>query len=266
MKKLLLPLFLGITLLFNLSNSTSIENDTKVVYKIKKSKATVRNAPEFKASTIATIHKGDVVVLLEKTTDKWWKVAYDEEKVGYVYTPYLEKELLLRGEDVLEWKKINMEAYRDMIDCYGVDEKFDYDIENFVSINVSVQQNVIVKLIDETTKKCIRVAYVQSGKSAKMGNIPKGNYYLKVAYGNDLRSKIKDNWCSVKFMTDARYEQGRYRLSFNKEKVMTEKVGTHKEKTYYKIPTYDFNLNPMGLGDAHSNFAGKKISAEEFYD
>ena len=63
------------------------------------------------------------------------------------------------------------------------------------------------------------------GDTYEIKNIPQDEYYLKIAYGKDIRKKIVDDMCYIKFMSNAKYEKGSEILKFKLIKQPDKTIG-----------------------------------------
>ena len=97
------------------------------------------------------------------------------------------------------WEEKGMENGL-MPSCYNFKPKSDKSIDNNLEINVGGGTDVVVKLMNVKSEKCIRYVFINSGSSYQIRNIPQGVYYLKIAYGKEWLSKIENNQCLGKFI------------------------------------------------------------------
>lgn len=200
---------------------------------------------------------GEVVILLEKTNEEWWNVEHNGVQ-GYVSSKYL------KIDPLSGWETTNYKTGTTP-DCENVNPQYDYEIDNYLRINVGSGTDVVVKLMKKGYYKdeCIRIVYVRSNDIYDIKNIPEGIYYLKIAYGKDFRKKIIDNKCHVKFMRDAEYEKGIETLDFKLKKMPNQRIG---DKIYenWSVPSYELQLDVIAVKGKDSQFRANDISEEEF--
>lgn len=131
------------------------------------------------------------------------------------------------------WKMEQLEN-GEMPICYGIRDE-PIIKENKLLINVGANADVIIKLINFETDKCIRNVYINSNSYYTIRNIPEGLYYLKIAYGKDWISKVNNSNfnCYGKFLTNPVYEKSDDILNFYDK----------KSKTGIGIPSYSLNVD-----------------------
>lgn len=140
-----------------------------------------------------------------------------------------------------------------MPSCYNFKPKNDKSIDNYLEINVGGGTDVVVKLMNVKSEKCIRYVFINSGTSYKIRNIPQGVYYLKIAYGKEWLSKIENNKCVGKFIRNPMYEKGEDILNFT---IL---------KTYdgQSIPSFRLSLDVVSSNLSNS-FSSHNISETDF--
>lgn len=79
--------------------------------------------------------------------------------------------------------------------------------DNYFDISIGQGYNLLVKIVNESTDKCIRYVYVPENKSVAISQIPQGRYYLKLAYGRDWMELVNGNSLKAKFTRDTFYER-----------------------------------------------------------
>lgn len=77
--------------------------------------------------------------------------------------------------------------------CFG---KGRYGGKAYLVFDNSNSTDAIVCLVNQYDGKTIRNEYIRAGDEFKMTQIPSGNYYLKVCYGNDWNPE-KENFCGT---------------------------------------------------------------------
>lgn len=152
------------------------------------------------------------------------------------------------------WKIEKMENGK-MPNCYGLEKPIEIT-KNNLDIIVGNNSDVIIKLINFENDMCIRNVYIKSNSSYNIQNIPKGIFYLKIAYGKDWISKSfnSDFSCYGKFLTNAVYEKSDDIMNFYDKK-------TNKG---IEVPSYSLNLD-INLDGMTNTTNTKIINEEEFH-
>lgn len=217
----------------------------------------MRGGPGADFNVINTLKNGNSVILIKKYDNDWWEVDFEGTK-GYVYSSFL------KLDPYSGWEKKNYQSGVTP-DCENVTPKYDYDLDNFLRINVGSSTDVVVKLIKKGyyEDECIRIVYVRSDDTYEIKNIPEGRYYLKIAYGKDYRKKIIDNICYVKFMKNAQYEKGTDILDFNLIKKPNQRIGNNVYESW-DVPSFELFLHTIETYGANNTFNASDISEEEF--
>jgi hypothetical protein len=206
---------------------------------------------------ISTLTLGDAVTLIEKTNKEWWYVDFDGLK-GYVFSSFL------KSDPYSSWEK---KYYQTGVtpDCENVSPQYDYNIDNYLRINVGSATDVVVKLMKRAYygEDCVRIIYVRGGEIFDIKNIPEGKYYLKIAYGKDYRQKVVENQCYVKFIRNAIYEKGSDILDFNKTQKPDQIVGSKVYKNW-SVPSFELTLDVITTKGNGKTFSANNISESEF--
>jgi len=129
-------------------------------------------------------------------------------------------------------------------------------------IHVGNNTDVVVKLMNYS-ENCIRIAYIKSGDSYSMQNIPEGYYYLKIAYGKDFRKYTQDGQCIVKFMVNPTYERGTEKLDYYKVKGPNTVEGDYEYENW-RLPSFELSLNIKYTKGNFNTFHSNKITETEF--
>ena len=138
----------------------------------------------------------------------------------------------------------------------------DRKMDNYLQVSVGNNTDVVVKLMNRNTDKCIRYVYVKSNDTFRINNIPQGLYYLKLAYGKNWRQKELDGKIVGKFLTGAQYDIGKETLDYN----IIYEGKEYTDDGYnqnYSIPSYSVSLNVVELASFNS-FETDSISESEF--
>lgn len=183
---------------------------------------------------ITQLSMGDVVTVIEKYNKDWWYVDFEETQ-GYISSS------LLKKDPYSDWQKKSYETGTTP-DCENIIPRFDYKLDNYLKVDVNKTTDVIVKLMKiGINDECIRIFYVRGGEYFETKNIPEGEYYLKIAYGRDIRQKIDNNQCYIKFMKNAIYQIGTETFDFNKVKLPNKRIGNNIYENW-DIPSYEISL------------------------
>lgn len=240
--------FFTLILMVFISFHVSSQNNT--IYLVDSKTLNVRSGPGVNFEVLATLTKGQEVMLLNSENTNWWLVEI-ENKQGFVSSKYLKE------DPFATWEK-KYYSSGSAPECENINPKFDTSIKNYLKINVGSNTDVVVKLMKKNLMGddyCIRIAYVRSNEFYKMENIPEGHYYLKIAYGSDYRQKIENGQCKVRFVRNAEYEKGEENLSFYKIPV----IGG------FDIPSFELTLDMIIVeGQRINEFDSDTISEEEF--
>jgi hypothetical protein len=216
----------------------------------------IRREPSKTSSIISILKIGDKVSLINSDNQDWWYIDNGQNK-GFVFSEFL------KIDPYSGWDSTNYKS-GETPKCENVAPKYDYNLENYLRINVGSGTDVVVKLIKKGVyyDECIRIVYVRSGDTYDVRNIPEGQYYLKIAYGIDYRQKIVNNQCYVKFMQNALYEKGIQILDYNKIK-NPDKINGGKIYESWNVPSFELSLGVISAKKSAS-FESNNISESEF--
>lgn len=64
----------------------------QLIVATRKGKLNVHNKPGVEEYVITVVNHGETLTLLEKTSDKWWRIKTESGVEGYSYSPYLEEQ------------------------------------------------------------------------------------------------------------------------------------------------------------------------------
>lgn len=213
---------------------------------------------EVSSEIICIVPNGTNVLVNNKETADWWQVTFRGN------TGYIDSKLLVpleKFEEYKGWEKSNS-ITGDNPNCENITEEFNDSINNELLIRVGLNADVVVKLM-KFSGECNRIVYIKSGDSYAMKNIPEEVYFLKLAYGKDLRKFVSDGKCKVKFMVDPLYKTGTNKLDF----AIVKKPNTiidGKEYRNWEIPSYELFLDVDYKKMDANNFRSSTISEEEF--
>jgi hypothetical protein len=168
----------------------------------------------------------------------------------------------LSNEEILRQQKtaLYQEGWKDehinngnLPNCYNF-KPYRSKIDNYLSVYVGSGTDVVIKMMNVETNKCVRFVYINSGSTYKVRNIPEGRYYLKIAYGKEWISKVENGKCVGRFFRAAHYEQGEEIMDFNIK---------HYKDGRYSIPYFELKLDVVRTNDMNS-FESDRISEETF--
>ncbi|SCY99258.1 J domain-containing protein [Flavobacterium caeni] len=148
------------------------------------------------------------------------------------------------------WSETDLENGQ-LPNCYNFKPKKG-SIDNKLVIHVGGGTDVAVKVMNIATEKCVRYVFINSGSTYEVRNVPKGVYYLKIAYGKDWYSKVENGQCVGKFLRNAMYEKGDNIMDFN---IKYTDGG-------YSIPSFQLELDVVSTGG--NTFNSQNISENEF--
>ena len=170
---------------------------------------------------------------------------------------------LKASEKYSDWDSKNYETGSNP-GCYNFTPRYNKSLNNRLEISVGYKTDVVVKLINIATKKCIRYVYIRGGDIFKIKNIPEGSYFLKIAYGKDWRQKVINGKCKGKFILNPIYEKGDEILDFKK---IYEGIKTDEKSSYrsYQVSSYSLKLDVITT-DVSQQFQTSGISEDEFND
>jgi hypothetical protein len=163
---------------------------------------------------------------------------------------------------LIGWNKLNPQTGA-RPDCYNFTPKYDYSLDNKLQIIVGSNTDVVIKLINQETGKCIRYVYIRNNSTFNIRNVPVGKYYLKIAYGSDWRQKVENGKCVGKFVQNSIYKKGDEILDFNKIYKGVTVEGDNKY-TNYQIPSYSLSLDVIKSAFDANNYETNVISEDEF--
>lgn len=159
----------------------------------------------------------------------------------------LEKEKLKKEG----WEENDMENGQ-LSKCYNFKPKYS-KIDNKLEVNVGVGTDVVIKLMNKETNKCIRYVFINSNTIYDIRNLPEGIYYLKIAYGKNWVSKVENGKCIGKFLSNPTYEEGSDEMDFNIQR-------TYEGKS---IPSFELSLDVVST-NSFDSFSSQNISEAAF--
>lgn len=227
-------------------------------YVVKGNSVNVRETPSLNGKIIGTLQGGEVVSVTNDENPEWYFISY------YGTEGYIASKLLVRLEDSEQYKDWEKQYANtgDNPDCENISPTYDYELDNKLLIRVGNNADVVVKLMNYYDN-CIRIAYIKSGDTYAIKNIPEGFYYLKIAYGKDFRKYTQDGKCIVKFMVDATYKRGSEKLDFYKIKGPNTYEGNY-EVEHWQVPSYQLELNTTFTKGSFNTFKSNKITETDF--
>lgn len=137
----------------------------------------------------------------------------------------------------------------DMTEAFGYKPVFGMQ-DNYFDIAIGEGFDIAVKIVDAHTGQCIRYLYVAGGTTTTAHEIPQGDYFLKIAYGQDWMELRTDTATYGKFTRNATYEQSREAFSFGAK--------NSQAQVSYRL---EIHIEESRLAN---NFATRHISEAEF--
>jgi len=165
------------------------------------------------------------------------------------------------SEDYSDWDETNYST-GDSPTCFIFTPRYDYSLDNYLKVSIGSHTDVVIKLINLKTNKCIRCVYISSGDDYYIKNIPQGKYFIKVTYGKDWKQKTVNGISIGKFTINRLYKKGTEILDFNKIFVGVIKEGEH-EYNNYKIPSFALTLDIITT-DHQNEFKTNYINEDDF--
>lgn len=137
----------------------------------------------------------------------------------------------------------------DMSEQMGINPIFGIQ-DNYFDIAIGEGCNVAVKIMDVRTNQCIRYVYVAENSTTTVQEIPQGQYYLKLAYGDDWMELATDSVTVGKFTRNVSYARSQDTFDFG--------VKNSREAVNYRL---EINVVNSKL---ENNFISTPISEDEF--
>lgn len=175
----------------------------------------------------------------------------------------LNKTFLNDEEAVLSYEIYKKEEEKLLADCWESNEiengqlsmcsilkQKKSNLVNYLKVVVGSGKDVVIKVMNLKTDNCIQYIFINSGSTYLIKNIPKGEYYLKIAYGKNWFSKVQNNQCVGEFLRNPLYEKGVDTLNFKLQ---------HSEGGY-SIHSFSLHL------DVISNELSNSVNYQNFSD
>jgi len=265
MKAILTPRIL--LLLFVVSVTYSISAQEQELYFVSAETTDLRSGPGTNYNIVTQLSKGMQVDLISEDFGAWWTVQYRTMN-GFVkasdllavmaqvaVAPAPAQQTSIQ-DDFDDWE-MTMYETGETPDCLNISPKFDYNLDNYLKVDVSENTEAVVKLIkvgdNPSQEVCYRIAYVKSGDTHLIKNIPAGKYYLKIAYGNDWRERTVGGQCYGRFVQKALYKVGDQILNFTPVRLAQG----------MDVPSFELSLDVSTDGTG-SSFDTDDISEEAF--
>ena len=147
--------------------------------------------------------------------------------------------------------------------CFNYTPKYDYQIDNSLEITNNTNRDAVLKLMKRKNNKCIRYVYIREGEKYTIGNIPLGDYYTKIAYGNDWRQKIENSICIGKFILHPRYKND---LKTGEFISFTKKYKGEREEGDKIYSIYSFNSMTLELYNINTDNLSNDASSEDEFN
>lgn len=269
MKILLTPMLLLMVFI----NSYAQERE---LYFVSSETTAMRSGPGTNFNVITQLSKGMKVDLISEDFGEYWAIQYrtmngfvKAEDLLAVPADFLPQEPVAQEEEEDDYKDVaSADTYEtwetteyetgETPDCLNISEQYDYKLDNYLQVNVSENTEAVVKLIrvgsGDDDEVCYRIAYVKSGDTFLIKNVPAGKYYLKMAYGKDWRERKVDGRCEGRFVQKPLYKVGEQILDFTPKRLAEG----------LDVPSFELNLD-VSLGSSSSGgLSTDDISEKEF--
>jgi len=168
----------------------------------------------------------------------------------------------LKGYDVPEYKinkctpQIVYLPNGELSGCNAILSKYNRSLNNKLIITVGNNASVAVKMIDISTKRCIRYVFINKNTTYTIKNIPEGKYYLKIAYGEDWSIMEGQSNCTGRFSRNPLFEKGDEILDYN---LVHSRDG-------FQVPSFSLKLDVIMAEDKINSFNTDKINETDFYN
>lgn len=234
----------------------------------------IRSGPKAIFSVIQELNKGDQVQLIDDSYGDWWAVQFgntngfmknsdliaiaapvqkvvEVEKVVY-------KDRQVASDEYEDWDETEYET-GETPQCLNIVPEFDYKMDNHLIIkNEGSETEAVVKLIKIDTPNSeevtYRIAFIKAGDNHDMKNIPKGKYYLKIAYGQEWKETNLQGRCTGKFTKNPQYEKGGDIVDFT----------PIRSSEGIELPSYELSLDVEHNGG--NGLSTDDISEDQFND
>jgi tetratricopeptide (TPR) repeat protein len=148
-------------------------------------------------------------------------------------------------------------------ECFNYTPRYDRELDNQLRVTVGGGTDVVIKVMEVSTDRCIRYVYVKSRSTYSIRNIPQGRYYLKIAYGKRWVEKKEAGMCIGKFASNPLYEKGEDILDFRTRSTgISYENGQRYEN--YEIPSFEIQLDVVTTGFSSNSLNTDGISEAEF--
>lgn len=148
-------------------------------------------------------------------------------------------------------------------ECFNYTPRYDRELDNQLRVTVGGGTDVVIKVMEVSTDKCIRYVYVKSRSTYSIRNIPQGRYYLKIAYGKRWVEKKESGMCIGKFASSPLYEKGEDILDF-RTRITGISYENGQRYENYEISSFEIHLDVVTTGFSSNNLNTDGISEDEF--
>lgn len=242
--------FLGLTFTTSTLSAQDIREVTATLLNVRKGPGTAH-------AVIGQLKGGDQIKITGQTGN--WLEFKREDQAVFVHRKYLKQVTIIKKEESAatfvpdqEWTALTL-ANGEIKNCFKIDQLYDEEMDNFLRIVVSEATDVIVKLMNFYTGKCIRAVFIQGGTTFSIEHIPEGQYFLKIAYGNAPGQLMENGQCKIRFQKNVIYEKGEEILNYN----------LSRTDNGYQMPSYELFLDVTNPHDGQ-HYQATKIEQLEF--
>ena len=138
--------------------------------------------------------------------------------------------------NINEWKTVNYKTGNN-ISCLNYTPQFQ-QTGNYLKItNNDPKKDAVLKVIHAKTETIYRDAYVKAGEEFTLKNIPLGDYYFKIALGNDWKEINVAGKCFGRFTKNVEYQH------YRENRIYTFKITENPWSNYpesFWITTRDY--------------------------
>lgn len=192
---------------------------------------------------------GIILNFIDKKEREKGTIIIDKPVTGELTTPEQEK---INNDSInyylkyADWDKIEYKTGTTP-DCYSCKSRMDFEVNTKLIIYNNSSGDVVVKLINANSNRCVRYVYIRKGDYYDMKYIPLGKYYYKVGYGTDWRQKVENGKCVGKFIGSPEYKnsskEGKYfEFDKNYEGSIERDGATYRQ---YSYGSYELTLTTV---------------------
>ncbi len=160
-----------------------------------------------------------------------------------------------------DWEKLSLLTGQEPPFCANIQPDYNDTLDNYLKVTVmNNEYDVIIKLVNALTHRCVRAVYIKAGDSYFIKNIPEGTYFVREAYGNDFRKTTQNGQCQLRFISNARYKKLNKILDYNMER--------YEDSNYIhtRIPSFELDVGIISNIENDSDLVEGNSESEEDFD